>query len=61
MLGYESVRIWVDSLQAASLRPGADRARRLSLIAAFSSHIGADPDTIVRTARGDQQAKNAPT
>jgi hypothetical protein len=59
MLAYRSVRNWIESVQATSLRPGADRARRLALISAYASHVGVDPDTIVRTARGDQRTKNA--
>lgn len=58
LLQYETVRLWIESVQKTSLRPAADRARRLELLAAFTDHIGVDPDTIVETSRGDAKAKN---
>jgi hypothetical protein len=58
LLRHETVRLWIESVQKTSLRPAADRARRLELLKAFTDHIGVDPDTIVETSRGDAKAKN---
>ena len=41
------------------MRPAAERARRLALLAQFCAHLGSDPDTLVATARGDVAVKNA--
>lgn len=58
LMRYDSVRLWIESVQRTSLRPPADRARRLTLLGAFTAHIGVDPDTIVETSRGDAKTKN---
>ncbi len=58
LMRYDSVRLWIESVQRTSLRPAADRIRRLTLLAAFTAHIGVDPDTIVETSRGDAKTKN---
>lgn len=58
MLGYASVRTWIESAKPTGLRPVDDRAERLALIASYCEAVGADPDTIVDRSRGDAAAKN---
>lgn len=59
VLGYSSVRTWIEAGQTTSLRPHSDRGRRLELIAGYVAHVGEDPDSIVANARADARAKNA--
>lgn len=58
LLRYDTVRTWIESVQRTSLRPAADRSDRLRLMQQYLAHVGADPDTVVRTSRGDAKAKN---
>jgi hypothetical protein len=54
-----SVRTWLESTQKGSLRPDADRRRRLDLMSQYVQHVGVDPDTIVARSRADASDKNA--
>jgi hypothetical protein len=54
-----SVRTWLESVQKGSLRPEADRRRRLDLMSQYVAHVGVDPDTIVARSRADATDKNA--
>lgn len=53
-----SVRIWLESVQKATLRPDDDRRRRLDLMDQFVRHVGVDPDLIVARSRADATEKN---
>lgn len=55
---YETVRIWLERVLKGSLRPEADRARRLELLQQYVEYVGDDPDTIVSSSRGDATRKN---
>lgn len=58
LLGQQSVRIWLESVQKGSLRPEADRTRRLELMRQYAAFVGVDPDTIVARSRLDARDKN---
>lgn len=58
LLGYRSVRTWLDSVQRTSLRPELDQAKRLDLLAGYVARVGADPDAIVERSRADVADKN---
>lgn len=58
LLASRSVTTWLTSVEKGSLRPAADRARRLELMRRYVEHVGADPDAIVEESRADPAAKN---
>lgn len=48
----------MESVQKGSLRPEADRQRRLQLMSQYVQHVGVDPDAIVVRSRADPKDKN---
>jgi hypothetical protein len=58
LLHHQSVRTWLESVQIGSLRPEADRKRRLELMRQYVDHVGVDPGTIIARSRADAKDKN---
>jgi hypothetical protein len=58
LLSNESVMAWLTSVEKGSLRPEADRIKRLDLMRRYVEYVGTDPDTIVALSRADGREKN---
>lgn len=56
---FATVRQWLDNTPATGLRPADERARKLAVLAEFCAYVGCDPDTLIESARGSTDVKNA--